>query len=55
MSWKEAVNIVEGYKDHLEKMGQETLIALLLSDDDEIRGYHRKIDACCGDEEKVLC
>jgi len=53
MSWHEAMEQVSRYQSHLEQMSTETLIALHLSEDDTLRQYHRKIDACVGDHQKV--
>jgi len=55
MSWAEAAAAVQAYQSHLEKMGSEALIGLRLAEDLQVQSYHKKIDACMGDHQKVFC
>ena len=53
LSWKDVLTELESYKSHLEKMGDETLIALRLAEDPQVQGYHKKIDFCRSENNKV--
>ena len=53
MSWAEATAIVQKFQTHLEKMGNEALIGMRLSDDVQVQSYYKKIDSCISDPSKV--